>query len=180
MENYEILNVSTVQNNLKMESILLYPDTLFRPLAHLKITLQKNPMALPSHNSSNLGLFGSIIRYNTFEQNSVSASIKITFLFFQWQVFSLLIMQLQCKHCNNHPLRVGSESLHFKYWKWFITSGSSGVGHYYTLHSLCGTYFRGIGNEARHLVPPKAFLSLQVLYIVHFRYFLQVLCCTTT
>lgn len=80
-------------------------------------------------------------------------------------------MQLQCKHCNNHPLRVGSESLHFKYWKWFITSGSSGVGHYYTLHSLCGTYFRGIVNEARHLVPSKAFLSLQVLYFVHFQYF---------
>ncbi len=87
MENYEILNVSTVQNNLKMESILLYPDTLFRPLAHLKIILQKNPMALPSHNSSNLGLFGSIIRYNTFEQNSVSASIKITFLFFSMAGF---------------------------------------------------------------------------------------------
>lgn len=52
MEKYEIFHLSTVQNNnLKMESILLYPDTLFMPLAHLKIILQKNLMALPSHNS---------------------------------------------------------------------------------------------------------------------------------
>lgn len=39
------------KNNLEMESILLYPDTSFRPLAHLKSILQKNPMASSSHNS---------------------------------------------------------------------------------------------------------------------------------
>lgn len=53
MEKYEIFHLSTVQknNNLEMESILLYPDTSFRPLAHLKSILQKNPMASSSHNS---------------------------------------------------------------------------------------------------------------------------------
>lgn len=58
------------KDELKMESIILYPDAVFRPLNWSQSILQNNTTA--SYNSKkNLGLFGSMIRYNTFEQNSI-------------------------------------------------------------------------------------------------------------